>query len=359
MKGRSYGIDLLKSVSMLMIVMLHILGIGGILDAVAQGTWGYYTAWMMEALNICAVNCFGLVSGYVLSRGRYRASRLLTLWLHVVAEALLITLIFWLIMPESIGKDQLLNVFLPVTRNVYWYFTAYFALFFFVPYINKLLRGLSRTGGYTLGILVALFSAGLSNLGSGDIYHFGGGYSFLWLFSLYIMGGVLRTIPIKQKISKLWFLAVFFALSLISVALAAAAGVQGMVLSYTNPLNLASAAVLLLFFRRLEFKGKFSQKCISMLARTSFGVYIIHTSPLIWTYVISGSFARLSGLAAPLMMLSVLGCALGIYALCTGADWLVEKLLKLLGIERLGSRFDDFVHHCVKSVQKRQKPALK
>ncbi|MEG1164907.1 MAG: acyltransferase family protein, partial [Oscillospiraceae bacterium] len=76
MKNRNYGLDLLKSVSMLMIVMLHILGVGGILASSAEGSLSNGLAWALEAANICAVNCFGLISGYVLSRGRYRRSRL-------------------------------------------------------------------------------------------------------------------------------------------------------------------------------------------------------------------------------------------------------------------------------------------
>ncbi len=359
MKGRSYGIDLLKSVSMLMIVMLHILGIGGILDATVQGSGGFYTAWLMEALNICAVNCFGLVSGYVLTSGRYRGSRLLSLWIRVVAEGLLITLVFWLIMPDKVGKWELLNALLPVTRQVYWYFTAYFALFFFVPYINRMLHSLRQTELYRLGIIIVIFATVVGNVGMGDIYHFSGGYSFLWLLCLYILGGILRTIPVNKKINMLWFLLAFVLSAVLAVVGMLITGNKNFVWYYTSPLILSAATALLLFFRRLQFSGRGAQKFISMLARTSFGVYIIHTHPLPWTFLILGSFAVFARLPPPVMVLCVIGSAGVIYSLCTAADWLVEKLLKLLGVEKLAAKFDDFMCYLTKSVQKPQKAAHK
>ena len=103
MKTRSYGIDLLKSVSMLMVVILHILGVGGVLNAAPEGSLASAAVWLLETACICAVNCFGLVSGYVLSRGRYRRSRLLSLWLRVVLESLAITALFALFLPGAVG----------------------------------------------------------------------------------------------------------------------------------------------------------------------------------------------------------------------------------------------------------------
>ena len=57
---RNYGIDLLRMFSMLLVVILHTEGHGGVLEA-AQGH-SVYWAYLPEAFAYCAVNCYALIS---------------------------------------------------------------------------------------------------------------------------------------------------------------------------------------------------------------------------------------------------------------------------------------------------------
>ena len=66
---RNYGIDLLRIVSMIMIPVLHILGQGAILDRSSALSGSYKAAWLLEIVCYCAVNVYGIISGYVLSFG--------------------------------------------------------------------------------------------------------------------------------------------------------------------------------------------------------------------------------------------------------------------------------------------------
>ena len=334
MKSRSYGIDLLKSVSMLMVVILHVLGVGGILNSTQAGSNANSLSWFLETLNICAVNCFGLVSGYVLSRGHYRRSRLLSLWLRVVFESLIITAIFTLAVPSSVSSKDWVNVFTPVLSNVYWYFTAYFALFFFVPYTNKMLRTLSPQASASLAISIVLVFTIMGNAAKDDIFHLHGGYGFLWLLCLYLLGGCIRNINLCEKISKYWFLAAYFLSVTVSFAIMKFFEAPSAI-AYTSPFTLLSAVSLLMFFKRLEFSSSGSHKFISMLARTSFGVYIIHTNPLIWRQLLTNRFVSYLNLPLPLTFAAVIASAVCIYSICTLCDWLAEKFFKLVHIEKL------------------------
>lgn len=69
MKERESGIEILRMTSMLMVVTLHVLGAGGILDTVEPLSLNYAVCWFLEIANYGAVNCFGLISGYVYTRG--------------------------------------------------------------------------------------------------------------------------------------------------------------------------------------------------------------------------------------------------------------------------------------------------
>lgn len=64
-KERNYGIDMLRIVAMFMVIILHILGRGGILDSVKTFSPNYYIGWFMEIASFGAVNCYAIISGYV------------------------------------------------------------------------------------------------------------------------------------------------------------------------------------------------------------------------------------------------------------------------------------------------------
>ena len=78
---RNYGIDLFRFFSMLMIVILHVLGHGGVLhngNSFVDKTLIYF----LEIMCIVAVNCFALISGYVNFNKKFSIKRLLYLWLQ-------------------------------------------------------------------------------------------------------------------------------------------------------------------------------------------------------------------------------------------------------------------------------------
>ena len=86
---RNIGIDLLKIVSMLMIVTLHMLGHGGVLDNMPPMSRCYQVAWLIEIACYGAVNCYALASGFLTARCNIR--KLMELWLQVMFYSLLIT----------------------------------------------------------------------------------------------------------------------------------------------------------------------------------------------------------------------------------------------------------------------------
>ena len=63
---RNYGIDLLKIISMYMVVQLHVLGCGGILGNCEKFSFNYYVAWFLEISAYCAVNVFAMITGYLM-----------------------------------------------------------------------------------------------------------------------------------------------------------------------------------------------------------------------------------------------------------------------------------------------------
>ena len=69
---RNDGIDLLRIVSMYMITILHVCGQGGAMVRIASHPATYYACWLLETMCMCAVNCYGLISGYVGVKSTFR-----------------------------------------------------------------------------------------------------------------------------------------------------------------------------------------------------------------------------------------------------------------------------------------------
>ena len=192
MEQRNRGIDLLRMTAMWMVVILHILNKGGVLAAAAPLSAGQGTARLLETAAYCAVNCYGLISGYVGVQRRFRYSGALALWLRVAFYTLGITAVFACLMPGSVNGDRVLRAFFPVLFRQYWYVTAYFGMCLFIPFFNLLLNRLSKGQLRLLALSIVLVFSVLPTLRQKDVFLTDNGYSVLWLACLYLLGGVLR-----------------------------------------------------------------------------------------------------------------------------------------------------------------------
>ena len=130
MKTRNYGIDFLRMISMIMIVMLHTLGHGGILRSVSFLSVHYQIAWLLEVIAFGAVNTYAMISGFVSVDSHFKISNILILWLQVLFYGILINTVFFFLLPESRNTSGWIQALFPVTRKEYWYFTAYTGGFF-------------------------------------------------------------------------------------------------------------------------------------------------------------------------------------------------------------------------------------
>lgn len=210
--ARNYGIDLMRCVAMAMVVTLHNLQRSGLLTQTAVGTLKYEVVWLIEIFCYCAVDCFVIVSGYVGLHSKFRLSRILLLWLQVVFYHAGCTILF-----QAIGNSwdavELLRCFLPVSTNAYWFFTHYFALCFFMPFLNRLSLSLSlKQNGMLVGVMLAFFSF-LPMLYAFPVHILGEfvenrffterGYSFLWMLVLYTIGAFLKRLSEEGALTRI------------------------------------------------------------------------------------------------------------------------------------------------------------
>lgn len=204
---RNYGIDLFRIVAMFMIVTHHVLKHGGGLEQVSGIQ--YTVTWLIEALILCAVNCYAIISGYAgytEETVEIHYEKYIVLWLQVFIYSVGFAIAIQCI-SGTMELKELLKAFMPVTATQYWYFTAYTPVFFLSPWLKKFVYQLSiREAKVCLGCITVFIGYSTFAGVFYDPFKLFGGYSFIWLTVLFLVGALIKKTGILNQVStkKVW-----------------------------------------------------------------------------------------------------------------------------------------------------------
>ena len=191
--ARNYGIDLLRILSMIMIAVIHVIKRSEISTSLPMLSLSSATIWLLEIAVYGAVDCYALISGYVsYGRNTHKYANLLYLCLQALFYMVISTALMLVFDRQSVGMMDILATLFPFAYNTYWYFTAYFCLFFFLPTLNHLVDTLSKPAMTRLIVLLFTVFSLLPTLFHSDFPYSRDGYSFLWLVVLYLFGAYMR-----------------------------------------------------------------------------------------------------------------------------------------------------------------------
>lgn len=338
MKNRQAGLDRLRILAAYFVVGIHLFALLGDLGG-SRGASLFANAFVY-ALVFCAVNCFGLLSGWLGYReenNSLRLKSLLLLWLQLVFYR-----VFFLLLPAVLHLAEpvsLTDIFLPLTKRVNWYMTAYFEMMLLAPAINLIVSCLSR--GMNAAVCLALFlitavSTALRAVMDCDPFLLGEGYNWMWLAALYFLGASMRKhgwfSNTRAGHLRLWLLAalLFTAAWRWGVRSFFNAGTfpgntEKIFYSYTSPTILLASLCLLLLFAHNPGAGS---GLIEKASPAALGVFLLHTT--VWNWLIAPRAGLLSPLPQSFAWLNVLFSALVITLLCIPVDlvraWLFRKL---------------------------------
>lgn len=343
LSGRNYGLDILKCLSMLGVVILHCLSAGGILENVSPLSTNFNVAWLLEIICLHSVNIFAIITGYVSIKSKRVWIRLADLWFSVIFYSILLGGAFFLL--GNAGLSEFIFTSFPVINGTHWYFCAYIVIWLFMPYINKLIQSLSKKQHLTLILVSLVLFSGINFIGEifdKSPFVLKGGYSPTWLLTLYFIGSYLRLYAESfNKIKKIPCLLTFFGCSLLSwivnfvltfIGGDIAARLTATLRTYPSPLMVLGAISMVLFFSKLDVKH--CKKLIVTLSASSFFVYIIHTNPFFWSLIID----RLKFTVSEpwyVLVFAVFALAIIIYTVCMVTDIIRQKIFKLFHINKL------------------------
>lgn len=280
--NRIYGIDLLRLILMFMVCMLHVLNNGGVIEASKSNFLNYIIYLFVDVSLYCAVDGFAIISGYVATDAPKKYEKIVEMWFQAFFYSFILSFVLFRIGGTSFSSGKLLLSALPILSNQFWYFTAYFALYFTMPILNKYLFSISETTAKRMFLLL-LFLFSISNF-LFDEYKTQYGYSYLWLCVLYCLGVLTKKIKLfESKSNKALVLLLFNFITITWLMF-----ILGFkfLKSYTSPTIVFIALILIILFSRIKIKGNI----ISKISPLAFGIYLFHSNPIIWNDILKNAF---------------------------------------------------------------------
>lgn len=284
MKERESNLELLRIVSMIMIILYHFIYHSGIYTY----SWGilHIASHIIVALIIIHVNEFILITGYFGYKSKFKVSKLLALnnsiWFYVV----IYTIIGSLLLNITFTKVELLKAFLPISIKDYWFMTNYLLLYLFMPFINRIINSISRKNYQLLLLTIIIVFSVLPTLTGGESYDVSSGFALYQFVMMYLIGAYLGKYKVNYSTAKIIivFLAscflncLFYKIGTIIVnspdSLLSYIGYNQVnaFLSYCNPIIILQAISFFLLFTKLRIKSTI----INKISSYTLGVYLIH-----------------------------------------------------------------------------------
>ncbi|MBO4679948.1 MAG: acyltransferase [Lachnospiraceae bacterium] len=200
-KKRNANMELLRLLSMLMIVMLHALGKSNLLVNLYENrSANAFIAWALESLSLCAVNVFILISGYYLINSKFKLGRLIELIAEMIFYSLgtfLVCYIFGVDIHEEINTYFLLHTVFPVHMKLFWFLTAYLFVYMLLPVISAGVKAISQEQFKTVIIILLIFECGFKSFLPFRFEEDEFGYNLLWFLTVFLIGAYLKLYSAK------------------------------------------------------------------------------------------------------------------------------------------------------------------
>ena len=346
--GRNYGIDLLRLIAMFLIVLCHCFNQGGIVGA-SSGAGLTAATFTRNNLALYGTNLFALISGFVGYREeekRFRYAGFLKFWLPVVFYSFGIALLSFFLRPGTIPKRVLLLYLLPISTNKYWYVTAYAAVFFAAPWINRLFRSCTEIEANRLAVTVLFVFVVYPYITRVfvDVFTIKAGYTALWLCILYMLGAWMK----KNGLTSAEYRKRWAALLLASLLFQLIVQIFRFFLEKSITVERTDLSMLLIslsvvgLFASVQ-PGQRAVKLIRFFSPAAFGVYLIHVHPIVFERELYNAFAFVGSAPVWLIPFAALGCAFGVFFVCLLIEKLRLLLFRLLRIDALCDRLIESV----------------
>lgn len=323
-KGRNSNLELLRILSMYMIVFIHA---NMYLGRFCSGVTNIFFNGLVNGICNIGVTCFILISGYY--GMQFKIKKLVKMECMMITYSLLETAILYFIYPEQMTGAVLLEAVVkslfPVITRKYWFYSCYVCLYLLSGFINRFVEGLShKEFKKLLVILLVLFSV------FPTVFYFeimlDNGKGLVSMVMIYLIGRYIRrhrdtVLPMGKAV------AVFIALWLINGFSHEMplhfGGIYHHLCKDNSITNIVMAIILFYIFKELKLQNRLVNKAAAGL----FAVFALNNT-LVTVFMELGDRYSLFHVTGVLGFVTLAGIVLAILLLCIILSSIRELLLK-------------------------------
>lgn len=323
---REAGIELLRCILMLMIVLVHLTGNGALKSDAPLSYTEPNWLWANLVDSICypAVNTFVLISGWF--GIRLSIEKVAKLEIPVIFYSVILFLLF-----DTLTLGGAITAVLPVITKRYWFLTAYFLLMLVSPFLNSYISSRTREELIMVLLWALLLFVVIPSFSPHYRMADNRGMDVVNFCVLYLVGRCLNVLNVKLSVAKslslyivstalIFGLTVFFAYKF-----GINRGWKSFFFSYNNVLVYIQAICLFFLFKQVKIRDVLG-KILNWLAPSFFFVYIIHSCPSIgnklYIWISSADYYYSS-----FFVLHTVGWAITIFTVCIIIDIVLRRVI--------------------------------
>jgi len=392
-REKNYGVELLRILAIVLVLLLHVLGVGGVYTnagssvATSKYTANYVISWTLETAAYGAVNLFALISGFVGLYSSFKLKRWMRLWALVVFWGVFTFVLFDKCVVVFQGFNDLLikmvpalgptvERYIPTAENYkevvftvgtkrFWYFNMYTLLFILMPLLNAGLRRMEKKQ-LALTSFALFFAASVYKTAfNRDLFVLSNGYSVIWLLILYVVGATAKKYYDDGfRPNKLFCTLGYFGCVVVSAGfkflfewlfykhpdVEKYKEYKDVLISYTGPFIVVGSVLLLFVFVQLKVRSKVGQRITLTFSAASFGIYIIQVADPFWYNYLKLRFYRFAFQPTGKMLLYLFVSLLMVYLLLAVLEIIRIYLFRYSRLDKLIDLTGDGITRLVERV---------
>ena len=344
-KIRNSNFELMRIVSMLLIVVWHVIIHGNVIVNCMTPAIKIVLQILLF-LIIVHVNSFIILSGYFQSKSAVKVSKIIKLLLQVIFYSILILIISirvgWI---ENYTIVTIINNIGITSLNNYWFIKMYLIMYIFSDYINKFIDRLSRKE-YKNFIMICFVMLSVIPFLTGHRVIENNGYTFFNFIFIYMIGGYLRRYPLKETYHfknmslngyRIFLICGFllfgfsnFLLNYFATQVNGASSllnefsvrISATYLNYSTPFVIIQTILYFEFFKTLTCKMHWANKVSGLM----FGIYLLHDNEIVRSHlykIIKIDNGLFEGYT---IFLKIILASLSIFLVCLCIEW-IRKII--------------------------------
>ncbi len=328
---RESGIELLKIICIFLIIIHHYSVHGGYTFDVETFNNKVFLIQVLSLYGKSACCVFALATGYfmIVSTTTFKSllKKIIIINIEMFFYSIIILFIF---MNNNLVNLTRLDIIHSIFPTIWgnWYVVSYTILLLITPFLNKLLKELSKSQFQGLIVITLIIWSVIPTI-----------TNFAWKFSdvdffiiMYIIGSYIKLYKFdKKKYKNIWnlLLAIIAAILLVlTVYYFDQKGIRlndnKFIKNATKMKNVNSifsvlfALSIFLFFLRFKFKSKI----INQIAKSSLGIYLLHDNDLVRPYLWKKIYPNVEFLANPfdILLIHIVLKVFAVFLICLIID---------------------------------------